>query len=360
MPAIVLVGAQWGDEGKGKATDLLGDQIDYCVRFNGGNNAGHTIVVKGEKYAVHLLPSGILTPTVTPVIGNGVVIDLGVLFGEIDMLEQQRHRHQPPRRERQRARHRELPPHHRQGGRALSRQGPHRHHRPRHRPGVRRQDVARRRARARPLRREDPAPEGRRRPAPRKTSCWSRSTTGPPSTSARSSPSCSSTPTDSSRWCTTPACCSTTRSTTARRCCSRPARPPCSTSTTAPTRSSRRRTRPPAAPAPARASAPPASTASSPSSRPTRPASAAARSRPNSIDADGEKLRAVGVEFGIDHRPATTLRLVRRRHRAVRGAGQWRDRLRADQARRACPSSIAFRSASPIGCPTAASSTRCR
>jgi len=87
MPAIVLVGAQWGDEGKGKATDLLGDQIDYCVRFNGGNNAGHTIVVKGEKYAVHLLPSGILTPTVTPVIGNGVVIDLAVLFGEIDMLE---------------------------------------------------------------------------------------------------------------------------------------------------------------------------------------------------------------------------------------------------------------------------------
>jgi len=88
MPAIVLVGAQWGDEGKGKATDLLGDQIDYCARFNGGNNAGHTIVVGGEKYAVHLLPSGILTPGVTPVIGNGVVIDLGVLFGEIDMLTQ--------------------------------------------------------------------------------------------------------------------------------------------------------------------------------------------------------------------------------------------------------------------------------
>ena len=88
MPAIVLVGAQWGDEGKGKATDLLGDQIDYCVRFNGGNNAGHTIVINDEKYAVHLLPSGILTPSVTPVIGNGVVIDLAVLFGEIDMLEQ--------------------------------------------------------------------------------------------------------------------------------------------------------------------------------------------------------------------------------------------------------------------------------
>ena len=88
MSVMVLIGAQWGDEGKGKATDLLGESIDYCVRFNGGNNAGHTIVVKGEKYAVHLLPSGILTPTVTPVIGNGVVIDLAVLFGEIDMLEQ--------------------------------------------------------------------------------------------------------------------------------------------------------------------------------------------------------------------------------------------------------------------------------
>jgi adenylosuccinate synthase len=87
MPAIVLVGAQWGDEGKGKATDLLGSAVDYVVKFNGGNNAGHTIVIGGEKYALHLLPSGILTPTCTPVIGNGVVIDLAVLFEEIDGLE---------------------------------------------------------------------------------------------------------------------------------------------------------------------------------------------------------------------------------------------------------------------------------
>jgi adenylosuccinate synthase len=87
MPAIVLVGAQWGDEGKGKATDLMGSAVDYVVKFNGGNNAGHTIVIEGEKYALHLLPSGILTPTCTPVIGNGVVIDLGVLFEEIDALE---------------------------------------------------------------------------------------------------------------------------------------------------------------------------------------------------------------------------------------------------------------------------------
>jgi adenylosuccinate synthase len=86
MPAIALLGAQWGDEGKGKATDLLGDRADYVVKFNGGNNAGHTIVVGDQKYALHLLPSGIITPGVTPVIGNGVVIDLNVLFGEIDAI----------------------------------------------------------------------------------------------------------------------------------------------------------------------------------------------------------------------------------------------------------------------------------
>jgi adenylosuccinate synthase len=87
VPVIVLVGAQWGDEGKGKATDLLGDRLDYVVKFNGGNNAGHTVVIDGEKYALHLLPSGILSPGVVPVIGNGVVIDLNVLFQEIDGLE---------------------------------------------------------------------------------------------------------------------------------------------------------------------------------------------------------------------------------------------------------------------------------
>ncbi|WP_432544227.1 adenylosuccinate synthase [Kineococcus sp. SYSU DK002] len=86
MPAIVLVGAQWGDEGKGKATDALGARVDYVVKFNGGNNAGHTVVVGDEKYALHLLPSGILTPGVTPVIGNGVVVDLSVLFEEIDAM----------------------------------------------------------------------------------------------------------------------------------------------------------------------------------------------------------------------------------------------------------------------------------
>ena len=87
MPAIVLVGAQWGDEGKGKVTDLLGSSVDYCVRYQGGNNAGHTVVVDGESYAVHLLPSGVITPGCVPMIGNGVVVDPSVLMDEIAMLE---------------------------------------------------------------------------------------------------------------------------------------------------------------------------------------------------------------------------------------------------------------------------------
>ncbi len=86
MPGIVIVGVQWGDEGKGKATDLLGERTDWVVKFNGGNNAGHTVVVGDEKYALHLLPSGILTPGVNPVIGNGVVVDLEVLFQELEAL----------------------------------------------------------------------------------------------------------------------------------------------------------------------------------------------------------------------------------------------------------------------------------
>ena len=87
MPAVVIIGAQWGDEGKGKATDLIADRIDYVVKFNGGNNAGHTVVIGDETYALHLLPSGILTPGVIPVISNGVVIDPEVLMEELDALE---------------------------------------------------------------------------------------------------------------------------------------------------------------------------------------------------------------------------------------------------------------------------------
>jgi adenylosuccinate synthase len=88
VPALVLLGAQWGDEGKGKATDLLGGSVDYVVRYQGGNNAGHTVVVGDQKYALHLLPSGILSPGCTPVIGNGVVVDPAVLLSELHALQE--------------------------------------------------------------------------------------------------------------------------------------------------------------------------------------------------------------------------------------------------------------------------------
>ncbi|NLZ56922.1 MAG: adenylosuccinate synthase, partial [Corynebacterium sp.] len=83
----VIVGAQWGDEGKGKATDILGGLVDYVVKPNGGNNAGHTVVVGGEKYELKLLPAGVLSDTAVPILGNGVVINLEALFEEIDGLE---------------------------------------------------------------------------------------------------------------------------------------------------------------------------------------------------------------------------------------------------------------------------------
>ena len=86
MAVIVIVGAQWGDEGKGKATDILGGKVDYVVKPNGGNNAGHTVVVNGEKYALKLLPAGVLSENAIPVLGNGVVINLEALFDEMDGL----------------------------------------------------------------------------------------------------------------------------------------------------------------------------------------------------------------------------------------------------------------------------------
>ncbi|MEE8716986.1 MAG: adenylosuccinate synthase [Coriobacteriales bacterium] len=87
MPATILVGTQWGDEGKGKITDLISDRYSYVVRYQGGNNAGHTVVTDKYKLALHLIPSGIVYPTITPVIGNGCVIDPKVLLDEINLLE---------------------------------------------------------------------------------------------------------------------------------------------------------------------------------------------------------------------------------------------------------------------------------
>jgi len=87
VPGTVIVGTQWGDEGKGRFTDYLAKESELVVRYQGGHNAGHTIVVDGDVFALQLVPSGILYDYVTPVIGNGVVIDPGVLVDELDMLE---------------------------------------------------------------------------------------------------------------------------------------------------------------------------------------------------------------------------------------------------------------------------------
>src|SRR5699024_8111992 len=89
MPAIVLIGAQWGDEGKGKATDLLGGQVQWVVRYQGGNNAGHTVVLpNGDNFALHLIPSVVLTPGVKSVICNVVVVDPAVLLDELSGLDE--------------------------------------------------------------------------------------------------------------------------------------------------------------------------------------------------------------------------------------------------------------------------------
>lgn len=90
MPATIVLGAQWGDEGKGRVVDLFADKADFAVRFQGGNNAGHTIVVDGERFALSMVPSGVIQKGCVPVIASGVVIDPKVLIGEIDMLTERR------------------------------------------------------------------------------------------------------------------------------------------------------------------------------------------------------------------------------------------------------------------------------
>src|ERR671935_2164643 len=86
MPASIVLGTQWGDEGKGKAVDYLADGMDFVVRYQGGNNAGHTIIAEGRLLKLHLVPSGILYPHITSVIADGVVIDPKVLLQEMDDL----------------------------------------------------------------------------------------------------------------------------------------------------------------------------------------------------------------------------------------------------------------------------------
>ena len=163
MAGIVIVGAQWGDEGKGKVVDLLAEHADLVIRFQGGNNAGHTIVRDGVKWKFHLIPSGILYPGKLCAIGNGVVIDPKVLTGELDDLRAQGHRPHRPAHQRQRAPDHAVPHAARPRGRGAPGQAADRHHAPRHRPLLRRQGRAPGHPRAGPAGRQDPQEEDRRR-----------------------------------------------------------------------------------------------------------------------------------------------------------------------------------------------------
>ena len=157
MPGIVIVGAQWGDEGKGKLTDLLAERADVVARFQGGNNAGHTIVRDGEEFKFHLIPSGILYPGKTCVIGNGVVIDPGVLIEELEGLRRRGIDVERPADLRQRPPDHALPRDAGHGRRGEARQARDRDHEARHRPLLRRQ--------GRPPRDPGPGPAGREDPA---------------------------------------------------------------------------------------------------------------------------------------------------------------------------------------------------
>ena len=149
MPVTVVVGAQWGDEGKAKIIDLLAKEHTYVVRYQGGHNAGHTVVVGGERYALQLVPSGVLYQHVIPVIGNGVVVDLPTLFREIDALEARGICVRRPQGVEPRPPHLPVAP-----GAGRDRRGDARRRQDRHdaqgdRPGVRRQGPPRRRTRRR-------------------------------------------------------------------------------------------------------------------------------------------------------------------------------------------------------------------
>ena len=164
MPATVVVGTQWGDEGKGKFTDLVAAEMDMVVRYQGGHNAGHTLVVNGETFALQLIPSGVLYEHITPVIGNGVVIDPRVLIAEMDALEARGIDCSSRAAVGQRPPDHALP--HRVGrpSRAPSRRGDAGHHQAGHRARVRRQVDAHRAAGAGPARPEHLPGQARRGP----------------------------------------------------------------------------------------------------------------------------------------------------------------------------------------------------
>ena len=360
MPAIVVLGAQWGDEGKGKATDLLGSSIDYCVRYQGGNNAGHTIVVNGEKFATHLLPQRRADPRLHP--GHRQRRRDGRPGAVRARSTASRPAGWTPRRLVLSANAHLITTYHTAIDKVTERFlgknqigttgrgiGP-AYADKINRIGIRVADVFDEKilqpeGRGRPRGQEPPAGQGLQ----------------PPRDHRRGDPrgDRGSTPTGSSRWSPTPPWCSTGRSTTARPCSSRARRRPCSTSTTAPIRSSRR-SNPIAGGVGAGAGIGP--------KRIDRIIGVikAYTTRVGSgpfptelLDDDGDQLREIGAEFGTTTgRPrrcgwydAVIARYAARHQRA--------HRVLPDQARRASAPGTRSRSAWPTRS-TASGTTRCR
>ena len=264
MPATVVVGLQWGDEGKGKTTDLLAESVSLVVRYQGGDNAGHTVVIGDEVFKLHLVPSGVLHPHITPVIGNGVVVNPRTLLARDGDAPGARHRRRPRPGQPQRARDHALPRGARRGHGGPPRGRWPGHHPARHRAGLRRPCLARVGIRMGDL--LDP-PTLRQRLArvlPERNAVLE-DAFGLPAFDLdelvaeaagwgeRAAPTTSWTP---PTWSRTPSSAVSTS-------CSRGPRARCSTSTTAPTPMSRRATRSRAAPAPAAASGRSRSTRSS-------------------------------------------------------------------------------------------------
>ena len=166
MANVAVVGAQWGDEGKGKVVDWLSERADVVVRFQGGHNAGHTLVIGDNTYKLSLLPSGVVRPGKLGVIGNGVVVDPWALCDEIQQ-DRRPGRHREPRepaRRRERDPHPAAAPRARRHPRGGGRRQQDRHHRPRHRARLRGQGRAPRHPRAGPAQPDHARAEGRPHP----------------------------------------------------------------------------------------------------------------------------------------------------------------------------------------------------
>ena len=223
MPATVIVGLQWGDEGKGKTTDFLAEQVAMVVRYQGGDNAGHTVVVGDETVKLQLCPSGVLYPHITSVIGNGVVVNPATLIRELDMLIARGIDVAEDPRQPQRARDHAVPRGPRQGEREPPRRRQGRHHRARHRAHLRRPRLAPGPPDGGPGRRAHAARAHHAAPSWTRTCCWRR--WGPtPSRLSRSSRSdwpgesaCDRTSTTPRGWSRTRSAAGTTSSSRAPR-----------------------------------------------------------------------------------------------------------------------------------------------